>query len=126
MRRGRSQPNSHLPRTALAAAGCMVAALCCSQARPCAAQSTKLADRRPEYGGDAAIEADLLRGSPARPAARPAASRQDASRKPLRVLLVGNSYTNFNLLHMLIERIGESAGGPRLHVEAEARPGFSL
>ena len=106
----------------------MVAALCWSQPQPCAAQSTKLAERspRPAYGVDAAIEADLLRGSPARPAARPAANKQDASRKPLRVLLVGNSYTNFNLLHMLIERIGESAGGPRLHVESEARPGFSL
>jgi hypothetical protein len=123
---------------ALAAAGCTAAAVCCSWAQPCAAQSAKLADAqssrdpaadqgsRPDYGVDAEIESDLLRGPRARTAARSAGSPKDTARKTLRVLLVGNSYTRFNLLHMLIERIGESAGGPRLHIDVEARSGFSL
>jgi hypothetical protein len=79
---------------------------------------------------NAAIESDLLRGTPratsGRAETKPAANTNTARNRPLRVLLVGNSYTRFNLLHMLIERIGESAGGPRLHIDVEARSGYSL
>jgi dihydroorotate dehydrogenase len=46
---------------------------------------------------------------------------------PLRVLIVGNSYTRFNLLTHLVHRLSVSvAGGPHLLVDAEARSGFSL
>ncbi|HKU36740.1 MAG TPA: hypothetical protein VJR89_01300 [Polyangiales bacterium] len=75
---------------------------------------------RPEWGVNAAIEADLLRSAHAKP------NKESRKQQALRVLLVGNSYTRFNLLHMLIERIAESAGGPRVHIDVEARPGYSL
>jgi hypothetical protein len=42
-----------------------------------------------------------------------------------RVLLVGNSYTHFHMLHRLIERIAASAGTP-LRVDAVTHGGYSL
>jgi hypothetical protein len=84
--------------------------------QPSAAQALNLASARPQWGADAAIEADLLGDS-----------REGGShKKPLRVLLVGNSYTKFNLLHLLLARIADGASGPRLHVDVEARGGYSL
>jgi hypothetical protein len=45
----------------------------------------------------------------------------------LRVLIVGNSYTRFNVLPRLLQRLaGGVPGGVRLLVDAEARSGFSL
>lgn len=50
-----------------------------------------------------------------------------APARPLRVLIVGNSYTRFNLLPHLLARLSAAVpGGPRLLVDAEARSGFSL
>jgi hypothetical protein len=47
--------------------------------------------------------------------------------RTLRVLIVGNSYTRFNVLPHLLEKLARTAdSGPRLRVEAEARSGFSL
>jgi len=101
-----------------AAAGCIAAALLCARPQPSAAQALNIASARPQFGADAAIEADLLGDS---------SSREGTPRKkPLRVLLVGNSYTKFNLLHLLLARIADAAPGPRLHVDVEARGGFSL
>lgn len=49
------------------------------------------------------------------------------SPRPLRVLVVGNSYTRFNLLHRLLEHVANSVPfGTRLRVDAEARNGYSL
>ncbi len=46
---------------------------------------------------------------------------------PLRVLIVGNSYTRFNVLPHLLQRLSAGVqGGVRLHVDAEARNGYSL
>lgn len=42
-----------------------------------------------------------------------------------RVLLVGNSYTHFHMLHRLIERLAASAGTP-LRVDAVTHGGYSL
>ena len=54
----------------------------------------------------------------------PRASR--AELEPVtRVLLVGNSYTHFHMLHRLIERIAASAGTP-LRVDAVTHGGYSL
>jgi hypothetical protein len=109
-----------------------MAALGCALASGrCEAQSAKLARQVPEWGVNAAIESDLLGTKPG-PAAKIAerqlrderAVRED--NKKLRILLVGNSYTRFNLLHMLIERLAEASGGPRVQVEIEARAGYSL
>jgi hypothetical protein len=45
----------------------------------------------------------------------------------LRVLLIGNSYTMHNTLHVLLERVAAGVeGGPKLEVDAEAHGGFSL
>jgi hypothetical protein len=47
--------------------------------------------------------------------------------RTLRVLIVGNSYTRFNVLSHLLEKLARTAdAGPRLQVDAEARSGFSL
>lgn len=101
----------------VAAAGC-IAAWLCARPQPSAAQALNIASARPQFGADAAIEADLLGDS---------SSRDGAPRKkPLRVLLVGNSYTKFNLLHLLLARVADGAPGPRLHVDVEARGGYSL
>jgi hypothetical protein len=104
----------------VAAASCMSAALICGSSQPTAAQALNIASSRPQWGADAAIDADLLGESPK------ARERDGNHKKPLRVLLVGNSYTKFNLLHMLIERVAEAAPGPRLKVDVEARGGYSL
>lgn len=99
-----------------AAASVMLAALWCARPQPCAAQALNIAGARPEWGADAAIESDLLRENPGR----------EPHKKPLRVLLVGNSYTKFNLLHVLLSRVADGASGPRMHVDVEARGGYSL
>ena len=91
----------------------MFAALWCARPQPCAAQALNIAGARPEWGANAAIESDLLRDTPGRA-------------KPLRVLLVGNSYTKFNLLHVMLSRVADGANGPRMHVDVEARGGYSL
>jgi hypothetical protein len=96
----------------------MAAALWCGRPQPLAAQALNIASARPQWGSDAAIESDLLNESNTR--------EGNSRKKPLRVLLVGNSYTKFNLLHMLIERVADAAPGPRLHVDVEARGGYSL
>jgi hypothetical protein len=58
------------------------------------------------------------------------ASSTRASETPerrLRVLIIGNSYTRFNLLPHLIQSLAAAVpGGPHLLVDAEARSGFSL
>jgi len=54
-----------------------------------------------------------------------ARARNEAEQKPLRVLMIGNSYTRFNLLHKMLQKVAE-ASGRRLHVDIEARGGFSL
>ncbi len=47
--------------------------------------------------------------------------------RPLRVLFVGNSYTNFNLMPVLIRRIAASGPSPvALEVRSAARPGFTI
>jgi hypothetical protein len=102
---------------AVAAASC-IAALLCARPQPSAAQALNIASARPQFGADAAIEADLLGDSSARDGA--------PRKKALRVLLVGNSYTKFNLLHLLLARVADGAPGPRLHVDVEARGGYSL
>lgn len=102
----------------VAAAGCIAAAFFCVRPQPSAAQALNIASARPQWGADAAIEADLLGDS----SAREGTSRK----KPLRVLMVGNSYTKFNLLHLLLSRIADGASGPRIHVDVEARAGYSL
>ena len=102
----------------LVALSCCLVALC-SQAGQ--AQSAKLAKPVPEWGVNAAIESDLLKSNK-----RATKNNNPTPGKKQRVLLVGNSYTNFNLLHMLIERLAEAGGGPRLQVEVEARAGYSL
>jgi hypothetical protein len=66
----------------------MAAAIWCGRPQPSAAQALNIASARPQWGSDAAIEADLL--------------------------------------HMLIERVADAAPGPRLHVDVEARGGYSL
>jgi hypothetical protein len=101
----------------------MAAAMICGRPQPTAAQALNIASSRPQWGADAAIEADLLGESPK---ARDRDRDGNSHKKPLRVLLVGNSYTKFNLLHMLIERVADAAPGPRLHVDVEARGGYSL
>jgi hypothetical protein len=45
--------------------------------------------------------------------------------EPTRVLLVGNSYTQFHMLSRLIERLGASTDTP-LHVDAVAHGGYTL
>lgn len=58
---------------------------------------------------------------------RPRASASDADPGALRVLLVGNSYTRFNLMPQLIERLASSAqSSARLEVDVEARGGSTL
>jgi hypothetical protein len=48
-------------------------------------------------------------------------------RAGLRVLLVGNSYTRFNVMPRLLERLAQSAHGDRpFHVEVEAKGGCTL
>lgn len=44
---------------------------------------------------------------------------------PERVLLIGNSYTRFNMMPRLLARMAESAGRP-LRVDAEAHGGYTL
>jgi hypothetical protein len=101
----------------VAAASCIAAALSFARPQPCAAQTLNLASSRPQWGANAAIEADLLGDS---------SGRETNRKKALRVLLVGNSYTKFNLLHMLLAKVADGASGPRLHVDVEARGGYSL
>ncbi len=51
----------------------------------------------------------------------------EAPLTPQRVLLVGNSYTRFNMMPHLLARLSEEVAGARpLAVEAEARPGRTL
>lgn len=46
---------------------------------------------------------------------------------PLRVLLVGNSYTMHHSLHQMLERVANGVdGGPKLTADAVARGGYSL
>jgi hypothetical protein len=98
----------------VAAAGCILVALS-ARPQPSAAQALNIAGSRP----DTALEADLLGDSAAH-------DGSSSRKKPLRVLLVGNSYTKFNLLHLLLARVADGAPGPRLHVDVEARGGYSL
>jgi hypothetical protein len=106
----------------VAAAGCIAAAFLCARPQPSAAQALNIASSRPQWGTDAAIEADLLRDS----SAREGTSHKKPPLRVLRVLMVGNSYTKFNLLHLLLSRIADNASGPRIHVDVEARGGYSL
>jgi len=47
--------------------------------------------------------------------------------RPLRVLLVGNSYTLHHNLHQMLERVAKGVeGGPSLSADAHARGGYSL
>jgi hypothetical protein len=59
------------------------------------------------------------------PANGAARARNELEQKPLRVLMIGNSYTRFNLLHKMLQRVAE-ASGRRVHVDIEARGGYSL
>jgi hypothetical protein len=57
----------------------------------------------------------------------PAARASIAPSPTLRVLIVGNSYTRFNVFPRLLQRLAAGVpGGVRMLVDAEARSGFSL
>jgi hypothetical protein len=50
-----------------------------------------------------------------------------AAQAPLRVLLIGNSYTKFNVMPRLLQKLSAAVPGVRaLHVDAETHGGFSL
>lgn len=56
-----------------------------------------------------------------------APSAAGASPRGLSVLLVGNSYTRFNVMPTLVQRIAESVpDGPRLRVDSVAHAGYTL
>jgi hypothetical protein len=56
-----------------------------------------------------------------------ATAATDAPLAPQRVLLIGNSYTRFNVMPRLLARLSEEVpGARRLAVDAEARPGRTL
>lgn len=56
-----------------------------------------------------------------------AAPPDKAAAPALRVLLVGNSYTKFNMLPVLLERIARNVpGGPKVRVDAVAHGGYTL
>lgn len=56
-----------------------------------------------------------------------ASSGAIAERPALRVLLVGNSYTRFNIMPVLLQRVARSVpDGPRVEVEAVAHGGYTL
>lgn len=54
------------------------------------------------------------------------AANDDAPRGSLNVLLVGNSYTRFNLLPTLLQRVADSSQGLQMQVSALARGGYTL
>lgn len=57
----------------------------------------------------------------------PASAGNERSEGELRVLFVGNSYTRFNNLPLMVRRLADSVpDGPRLFVERETRPGYNL
>lgn len=60
------------------------------------------------------------------PSSRGPSANADDEAKPLRVLLVGNSYTRFNLLPTILEKLADTTGGRKLEVDVEARGGYSL
>ena len=67
------------------------------------------------------------RRAPATADAPAIAPEAEDGRANLRVLMVGNSYTFHHDLHTLLQQVAEGvAGGPRLHVDTEARGGYSL
>jgi len=58
--------------------------------------------------------------------AQPGTKPGDAA-QPLRVLLVGNSYTMHHMLHQMLERVAKGVeGGPVMTVDAVAHGGYSL
>lgn len=60
------------------------------------------------------------------PSRRVRAANDDSPRGALNVLLVGNSYTRFNLLPSLLQKMADSCQGLQMHVSALARGGYTL